>query len=169
VSCTTQAGRPYDDRAVQNDVRKLWSTGRFDDIRVEAKPAADGVSLTYRVHETPEAGLREVRILPTSFGLRLKPLQGALITTRRAQQIALKARTQLHAKGYPGARVDYNIVLLSRHQADLRLMVQRGQPVEVKAVEFLGDPGLNLAELRGSLRALRICRVIPGIPGLWNG
>jgi hypothetical protein len=80
VSFTAQAGRPYDDRAIQNAVRKLWSTGPFDDIRVGAKPAADGISVTCRVHETPEVRLREMRILASSFGLRLKSLEGAPIT-----------------------------------------------------------------------------------------
>jgi hypothetical protein len=33
----------------------------------------------------------------------------------------------------------------------------------------VGDPGLDSKELRGALRALRIRRVFPRIPGLWDG
>src|SRR6266704_3056692 len=53
VTLATQAGHPYDAIVIEKDVRKLWSTGRFDDIRVESKEEADGTALVFRVRELP--------------------------------------------------------------------------------------------------------------------
>ena len=39
----------------------------------------------------------------------------------------------------------------------------------VKAVNFIGDPGIDPEQLRRALRALKAHRIIPPIPGLWNG
>ena len=36
VNLETQVGRVYDAGAIAADVRRLWETGRFDDIRVES-------------------------------------------------------------------------------------------------------------------------------------
>src|SRR2546430_11444246 len=35
VHLASQVGRPYDAADVARDVRYLWNTGRFDDVRVE--------------------------------------------------------------------------------------------------------------------------------------
>ena len=55
------------------------------------------------------------------------------------------------------------------NETDLRLIVKAGDPVRVKEIEFTGHPELNAKELRGALQGLRIRRVIPKLPGLWEG
>ena len=61
------------------------------------------------------------------------------------------------------------LVPVSAGRVDLHLTVHAGQPVDLKSVEFHGDPGLRLRELRSALRAARIRRVLPPIPGIWAG
>lgn len=165
VTLATQAGHPYDAHAVANDVRKLWATGRLDDIRVES----DGAGIVFRVHEAPRFRLHEIHIEPNSFGLHPKVPAGTPINPLRAHQIALEAQKRLSAEGYLHAHVDDAIVPVSAEMVDLRLTVHAGQPVDVHAVEFQGDPGLRTQELRSALRAARIRRMIPPIPGLWAG
>jgi Surface antigen variable number repeat len=41
--------------------------------------------------------------------------------------------------------------------------------LRVKAVKFIGDPGIDPVELQRALRALRARRIIPRFPGLWTG
>ncbi len=49
------------------------------------------------------------------------------------------------------------------------MRVKAGDPVRVKEIEFTGYPEQDAKELRGVLKGLRIRRVIPKLPGLWNG
>ncbi len=165
VTLATQAGHPYDARTVGNDVRKLWSTGRFDDIRVES----DGAAIVFRVHEAPRLRLREIHIEPNSFGLHPKVAQGTPINPLRAHEIALEAQKRLSAEGYLRARVVDALIPVSPDKVDLRLTIHAGQPVDIKDVEFQGSPGLSFHELRSALRAARIRRVLPPVPGLWAG
>src|ERR1700680_2730714 len=48
VTLKAQAGQPYDAYAIGKDVRALWSTGRFEDIRVETAQSAGRVSIIFR-------------------------------------------------------------------------------------------------------------------------
>ena len=169
VNLATQAGQPYDARAIQKDIRALWDTGRLEDIRVETIQAAAGTAVAFHVTEAPHLSLHEVRISPSSFGLHPKLATGTPMDQRRAHEVALEARRRLIAEGYVNARVDYDLLPVSAHAVDLRLTVRAGDPVDVSAFEIRGDPGLGRKELLGALRAMRIRRVLPGVPGLWRG
>lgn len=115
VNVATQVGRPYDSGTIEKDVRRLWAMGRFDDIRVEAAPEADGIAVMFKVVEASKWRLHKVRVEPSTFGLRLTmPLpEGMRIDRLRAHEIAIEARKQLQAQGYPDARVDDELVPLA--------------------------------------------------------
>src|SRR5205814_524879 len=70
---------------------------------------------------------------------------------------------------YLDARVDAALLPASRHDADVQLTVRAGKPVDVTAVEFTGQTGLDEIELRRALHDLRIRRMLPGIRGVWGG
>ena len=165
VTLATQAGHPFDTRVVESDVQKLWATRRFDDIQVESTDGA----IVFRVREARQMQLREIHIEPNNFGLHPKIAAGTPINVLRAHEIAMEAQKHLNAEGYLHARVDATFVPVAPGKVDLRLTVHAGQPVDLKSVEFQGDPGLRVRELRSALRAARIRRVFPTIPGIWAG
>jgi len=169
VNLATQEGQPYDARAVEKDVHQLWSAGRFSDIRVETTEEIAGTAVTFRVTPAPDLRLRHVRIEPSSFGLHPKIDEGTSVSPLRAHEIALEARKRLNAEGYLDARVDSSLLPVSKRAADVQLTIRAGKPVEVRSVEFAGHTGLDVKELRSALRDLRIRRMLPGIPGVWDG
>ena len=152
VALKTQVGRLFNIRTIDGDVRRLWETGRFDDVRVETK----GTSVIFHVVEVPRIFVHEVRMEPHTFGLQVKVPGGTPLTKLRAHEVASDVRRQLIAKGYTGALVDYEVAPHSEDEVDLLLTVRPGKSLRVKEVEFDGEPGLDLKELRGTLRALRL-------------
>lgn len=62
VALATQLGHPYDALVIEKDVRKLWSTGRFDDIWVESKLEADGAALVFLPDSVRNALAQEWRL-----------------------------------------------------------------------------------------------------------
>jgi outer membrane protein assembly factor BamA len=169
VNLATQAGQPYDAQTIERDVRQLWSTGRFDDIRVEAAEGTEGAALVFRVREAQQKRLRDVHIEPHSFGLHPKIAAGTMIDPLHAHDIALEAKKRLNAEGYINARIDDTLVIVSPEKVDLRLTVHAGDTFDLKEVSFRGHPGLDVRELRGALHATRIRRVLPPVPGVWGG
>lgn len=164
VNLATQVGRPYDAKTVEKDVRYLWGLGRFDDIRVEAARHAEGVAVVFRASVTPHLFLHEVRIQPNTYGLDLKVPEATPVTPLSAHRIALDAQRQLNQEGYQGARIRYLLAPAAHGEVDLKLTVDIGDAIRVKEVRFEGD-----SRLRGNLQALRIRRMLPGVPFLWSG
>jgi len=169
VNLATQEGQPYDARIIEKDVHRLWGAGPFSDIRVETAEDTDGTAVVFRVTPQPDLRLRHVRIEPSSFGLHPKIDEGTSVTPLRAHEIAIEAQKRLNAEGYQDAHVDGGLLPVSRHDADVQLTVRAGKPVDVRAVEFTGQTGLDVKELRRTLHDLRIRRMLPGIPGIWGG
>lgn len=169
VNLKAQAGQPYDAYVIQKDVRTLWSTGRFEDIRVESVESGGRINIIFRVTEAPQWQLHEIRIEPSTHGLHPKLAEGTPVNRLRAHEIALEARARLNAEGYLHARVDEKLIPLAGHKADLLLTVHQGDPVDIKEVDFQGKPGIDAHQLQSALRALRIRRMVPSVPGLWHG
>ena len=169
VNLTAQAGQPFDASSIRRDLRALWSSGRFADIRIETVESAGGINVIFRVTEAPQWQLHEIRIEPSTHGLHPKLAEGTPVNRLRAREIALEARNRLNAEGYIHARVDEALIPVSERKADLLLTVHQGDPVDIKQVNFHGGPRMDTRELRSALHAMRIRRVLPGVPGLWHG
>ena len=58
---------------------------------------------------------------------------------------------------------------LQKAPTDLHKAPPDDQHLRVKTVNFAGDPGIDPAQLRRALRALKARRIIPRVPGLWPG
>ncbi len=156
VKLATQADQPYDVRAVEQDVRYLWSLRRFEDIRVETAEGCDhNVAVVF--HTTPRRffTIHEVKLEPNSFGLNIALPEGTRIDRERAHTIAMNARKQLQERGFLNAQVSYEIAPIVHNQVDLKLKVDPGDAVRVHGVEFTGDTRIPPPELQRALRSLR--------------
>src|SRR5579863_3078934 len=169
VELKTQVGQNFDASIVQSDVRRLWSTGRFDDIRVEETPLDEGTSVTFHVVEMPELLLHTLHVEPSTYGLQMNLPEGTPMSRLRAHQIANQAEQDLRSDGFRTATVDYDLVPYIGNKVDLHLNIDAGERIKVKKVEFTGDTAFDDKDLRGELRSLKIRRVLPPIPGIWAG
>jgi hypothetical protein len=158
VTLETQVGSPFDAAAARRDVRTLWDTGRYSDIRVEVD-SDDAV--VFRVTPKRAVELHEIRIEPNSFGLQLNVPQGKPIDAVAVQRIVVDAQQQLRRQGYRDPQIAYRFVPAPRHQFDLKLTVTPGRLMDVKRVEFAGDLGLRARDLRASLRDLKSKPMLP--------
>src|SRR5258708_2758793 len=79
VPLETQVGQPVNMKTIDDDVRKLWGTGRFDDVRVET----NGSSVVFNVVENPRIFLHEIRLEPHTFGLQVKIPEGTPLNKLR--------------------------------------------------------------------------------------
>ncbi|HTS49509.1 MAG TPA: POTRA domain-containing protein [Bryobacteraceae bacterium] len=169
VQLATQVGQDYDSAVIDKDVKALWSTGRFSDIRVKREEREDGTAVIFDVVETQTQPLHEMRIEPSTFGVQFKIPEGTPMDRVRAHEAVRRTLEELRAEGFQNAEVDYKLTPYIGRQVNLTLTVDPGQRVRVKQLDFTGDVGLNPKDLRAALQALRIRRVIPPIPGLWSG
>jgi outer membrane protein assembly factor BamA len=156
VDFATQVGHPYDAATIQQDLHRLWNTGRFDDIRVER----EGGVVVFHVVENPKLTLHKLVIQPSTPGLQLALAEGMPIDAVRINAVVAEARKQLIATGHPDPKVDYELLPIAGKQVDLRLNVDPGKRLRVREVQFAGDLGLAPRELNGALNATHIRRIL---------
>ena len=169
MNLATQVGHDYDTAAIDKDMKTLWATGRFSDIRVQKEEQADGVGIVFQVTESKTHPLHEMRIEPSTFGVQLKVPEGTPMNEERAYAVARKAREELRANGFQNAEVDFALTPYMDKQVNLKLLVDAGQRIRVKQVDFTGDVGLDPKDLRRAMQALKVRRLTPPIPGIWSG
>src|SRR5229473_4378380 len=155
VDFATQVGHPYDAALVQQDLHRLWNTGRFDDIRVER----EGSGVIFHVVENRKLSLHKLVIEPSTTGLQLGLAEGTPIDAVRINAVVGEARRQLIAQGHVDPKVDYNLLPSAGAQVDLHLDVDPGKRVRVREIQFAGDLGLAPRELNGALNAIHIRRI----------
>ncbi len=165
----TRTGQAFDESRIERDVRHLWATGWFDDIRVESSESAEGVQLIFTLVERPRLYLRRIRFEPPRERLNLNLQEGEAVDPVMAKQVATKVRRQLVEEGYADARVEIKIEPVGLGKADLRVRVERGRVYRVREVRLSGSLGLGPEELHQALRFTHPRRLVPGLGPLWQG
>ena len=165
----TRAGEVFSPAALSRDVRRLWKTGSFDDIRVESNSEGDHVRLVFRVAERPRFLLRDVRFEPPGERREFTLKKGNPVTEVAARDAGRSIAKQLVADGFPEAHVQVRLVPAGAGQADFEVRVERGPRVRFGGVDIEGVLLFDAAHLRKALKATAPRRWLPGVPGVWKG
>ena len=151
-------GVPITFRDLQEAQKRLWETGRFQDIRVMARGGETDdapVVLTFHVEEQPV--VRRVRVegltrmnerhVRDSVGIRA----GEAYRPQRVARARDFVRAELAEQGIPFARVEERLVPIpgTENEVELVLHVEEGQRVAVAQVVFHGNEAFRDSELAG--------------------
>ena len=169
VPLSTKVGEPVDQAALGKDVRALWASGQFADIQVKTNAERDGTNVIFVVTPKAQLFLRDMRIEPNSFGMNPNLKPGAPVDEVQAQRIASIIHGKLVEKGYKDAIVDPELIPVGRNKADLLIHVKSGDSVQVKNVQIAGETVFPEKDVRRALQAIRDKRILPAIPGIWQG
>ena len=164
VDLETRAGHQLDAARISRDVHRLWSTGRFEDVRVESTETPDGPDVVFRGVPRRPLYPRTVRFEPASEKRQISLPSGTPIDAARAKEVAVALAPRLADEGYPESRVEAELVSAGSRQVDLVLRVNPGRHYSVQRVNLSGNLGLGENELLHTLRETRERRV----PGVWK-
>jgi outer membrane protein assembly complex protein YaeT len=146
----TQLGRPLSMVDVRESVVHLYSTGRFEDVRVLADAAAAGVALHYElvpVHPVERLQLSGSLSAPGVDEDRLRSVvvdrYGASPPAGRAPDLARLLEEQLRLRGYLRAAVTPHVTLEhAPDRATLTFVVAAGQRTHIGSVDLTGSAGI---------------------------
>lgn len=162
-------GQLFDTALIDGEVRRLYATGRFDDIRVESIDQPGGVNLVFRFQEKPRLYLRRVLMEADNPGLKIRLEPSSPMDEASARQVAAALATSMREGGFRSARVEARLIPITTREVDLSVRVESGPQSRVQEVALTGDLQLDPSELKKTLHATRIKTRLPGIPGLWDG
>ncbi|MCC6356357.1 MAG: outer membrane protein assembly factor BamA [Verrucomicrobiae bacterium] len=140
----TTVGQPFSKAMVEEDVRNLYATGLFTNLRIYDEPVADGVKVVVIVQ--PKPMVKQV-ILAGFSKVEEKRLRKEIATKAggnlNEQQIAADARklAEFYQKrGFKDAKVTYNTeVSETSGRATVTFNIDEGDKRHVRSIQFEGN------------------------------
>ncbi len=137
------------------DARRLWDTGFFRNVEVNAEPAEGGVELRYRLQERPTIhavrfeGYDEVDEdkLRETIDLR----DGSVLSNSAIRRNVQKIIDLYAEKGFFLAEVTFRTERFEAEteQVDVVFRIVERTQVQVRSIRFIGNSAISADELRG--------------------
>lgn len=149
-------GARYADDAVRRGIRKLYALGLFQDVAVTQEPRGDRMDLVIRVKERPRIARiefsgnqkRETGELEKKLVLRPGEVYSPVTVQSQLDSLRLWYRDE----GFARARVEAVRDSAPGGDVVLRFVVQEGEKVRIRAVEFVGAHAFPEKKLRKRLK-----------------
>ncbi len=159
----TRAGDVYDEASLQRDLRSVWNTGYFEDVRIEREPSPRGYRIWIYVREKPTIrtieyhGLSSVsqsdvleRFKKIKLGLSLEsPYDPAKIIKA---EVALKDLLSEHGRQF--ATVNAQVENIPPSAVGITFNVKEGPKIKVGKIRFQGNKHVSSRELRAAMHNL---------------
>jgi outer membrane protein insertion porin family len=147
----TKAGRPYDPKRVDADVRAVMKLGLFSDVTVRMEGDPDAPVLVYEVVEKPTVkewrveGNDEISRDDLKDSIEVKPFQVLdLVAVRKDVK---KIQEKYVEKGFYLAEVKYELKDLGENQVAVVYRVDEKAKVQIKEIRFLGNAKVSRQDL----------------------
>ncbi|MDQ6987207.1 MAG: outer membrane protein assembly factor BamA, partial [Mariprofundaceae bacterium] len=146
-----KAGDKLDKKRISQDVRHLFSTGFFKDVRVVGVIKADGRHLTIEVKENPVIasltfdGLHEVKEKDLKRRMKLKP--GHILNDPELKKDMTTIRKGYLKKGYYQVDVQPIRKIRKDGRVDLTMKIIEGEITRIKRIRFIGNKHFSAADL----------------------
>jgi outer membrane protein insertion porin family len=159
----TRAGDIYDEASLQRDLRSIWNTGYFEDVRIEREESPKGWRINIYVREKPTIrtieyhGLNSVsqsdvleRFKKVKVGLSLEsPYDPAKVI--KAQNV-LKDLLSEHGRQF--AAITVQVQQIPPAAVAVTFNVKEGPKIKVGNIRFQGNKHVSGRELRRAMKNL---------------
>ncbi|MDH4027300.1 MAG: outer membrane protein assembly factor BamA [Nitrospirota bacterium] len=148
----SRIGSPFSKNTVQDDIKKLYAIGYFDDIRVEIDTFEGGVRLTFIFTEKPTIisldfqGNKEFET--KDLKEKLSITSGAIANLSLITDNVNKIISFYQSEGYWLVRVFPIIREISEDAAALTFRVEEGTKVKIRKISFEGNRALQEKKIR---------------------
>lgn len=144
-------GVPLDPDTVSSDIRSLFGTGAFADVRAMTRPSDGGLALVFVLEERPAVN----RVLVTGndeideedIRKKITVRSATILDLRRVEQSAQAIRDHYVSEGYFLSEVDWKLREKSGNLVDVVFVIREHAKVEVQRIEFVGNHNVKTEEL----------------------
>ena len=149
----SQKGGPLIQNDVNEDVKRLYKTGYFQDIRIEVEELADGIRLVVLVNEKPVVR----QIILDGFSTfkeqdlrkELKVLEGQILDERKVKEGVEAIRKKYHSKGFRFVEVESEVDVNEKtKEATLSVHILEGQKYKIKEIRLEGVHAFKPKKIR---------------------
>jgi outer membrane protein insertion porin family len=148
----TREGEIISPSRLRDDIKAVYKMGYFTDVKVDVSETPEGRVLTLMVQEKPaikkiivkgEHKIKKDKILEVTD---LKPF---MVASETAIKENINKIVNLYRdKGYFEAKVNYHFEPVSKTETNLVLVIDEGQKLAVKEIDFTGNHSVKGKELK---------------------
>jgi outer membrane protein insertion porin family len=156
VGAKLHAGDALDADKVTQDLRTMWATGFFKDVKSYTVPQGDGVELVYVVDEKPS--IRKV-LFEGRDALSEDDVKGVvdvkpftILNLELLGRNVAKLKELYLSKGYYLAQVDYAVEPVADTEVDVVFRISESDRVSVRQVSFIGNRHIDDETLRSVMQ-----------------
>ncbi|OGW78752.1 MAG: outer membrane protein assembly factor BamA [Omnitrophica bacterium GWA2_52_8] len=150
-------GTPFGQETINADLKRLYASGFFEDIRVELEEVADGYNLIFIVDEKPI--IHEIRLSGHSafkedkLRKEIPLLEGQILDRQQIKQGVEKIRQLYRDKGFRFVDVNANVdVNQSSKEAIVDIQIFEGEKYKIKQIDFTGLSAFKEKQLRKMMK-----------------
>ncbi len=148
----TTVGQPYSRAAVENDVRNLYKTNLFSNLRIYDEPLADGVKVIIIVQ--PKPLIKEIVLVGYSqfkeakIRSQIKTKVGETLNEQSISADAVKISDYYQSKGFKDAQITYKTEIREESgRAVVTFNINEGGRQYINSIQFVGNTKFSAKQL----------------------
>lgn len=148
----TKEGESFSIFKIRRDVKTLYETGFFDDVKVDVEPFEGGVKVTYIVKERPV--VTRIRIVgnkhikSSEIRKELKQFPFNIYNEKILNENIIKIKQLYQSKGYYNVQVTPEVKKVAEDRVQLIYRIKEGKKAAVAKIEFVGNKHFSDRELK---------------------
>ncbi|MCC6542878.1 MAG: outer membrane protein assembly factor BamA [Nitrospirae bacterium] len=146
-----KAGDIYSADSVREDIKVLYDTDYFDDIRVETEASEDGIKLIYHVKERPI--LKDVKyegndkITTERLKEKASFITGVPVSQKQVKENVERLRELYREDGYYEATIIPVVNKISEDTVSVTYYIKEGRKIKIKEVRVAGAAKISESSL----------------------
>ena len=153
---TTKPGDLYDPTTLRQDLKAVFAMGYFDNVEIDAKDAATGKAVVFRVKEKPLvgsvviAGAEEIKEEDVRDAASISV--NSILNPNKVNEAVQKVRDLYKSKGYYNTEVIANISYPADANAEVRFEIKEGEKITIEKIGFSGNSSFSEDELEDAIQ-----------------
>jgi len=151
----TYVGNRYSLSDINEDIKAIYSTGYFYDVKVEVEDTAKGKIITYIVIEKPSVkefmfeGNDDISNDKIKENTDLKP--NSILNIAKIKENINKIRQMYEAEGFFMVDIDHKIQELTNNRVNVIIRITEFKKIYIKRINFIGNRAFSDDELKKSM------------------
>ncbi len=151
----TQVGEPYDSRTVNDDLKRLYELGYFDDVQIRSENVRGGKRVVFVVKEKPR--IQAVSVVGNSEIKKddiievMATKTGSVLNMQVLSDDLEKVRELYRKKGYFQTTVDYKLEQTDPRMARLNIVVKEAKKLYIKKIVINGAKQISASDLKDEM------------------
>lgn len=151
----TQVGEPFDSKTVNEDLKRLFDLGYFDDVQIRVDNVRGGKKVVFVVKEKPRiqaVGVNgAVEIKKDDILEAMSTKAGSVLNLQVLADDLEKIRELYRKKGYYQTEVSYSLEQTDPRLARLNINIKEAKKLYIKEIRILGAKQVSVSDLKDEM------------------